>query len=357
MPVQTPEGSELPAGPEHKAQSVTAIVPARNEEQTIGACVASLARQPQVTEIRVVDDMSSDGTAATVRRMTDDIPSLRVIETRTLPSGWVGKSHAAWVGAEGAQTGWLLFVDADAVLEPGAVERALGIASRERASLVSFSPEQITGTWYEKTMIPFVFTRLSRHFSFDEVNDPASPAAAANGQFLMVDREAYLAVGGHASVAGEVLEDVALAARFKSAGYRLHFADGRGVVRVRMYHSFRGMLEGWEKNLYLLVGGSRRQVARELLSVALFPILALLLLCMVKLPVLFGLGIALLNVLHSVYAYRLSRNGYPRSLILYYVPAVALYCGTLWASYRAHRRGKVDWKGRQIRVGTTGRIR
>ena len=133
------------------------------------------------------------------------------------------------------------------------------------AALVSFSPEQVTETWYEKSLIPFVYCRLARHFSFKDVNDPKKRAAAANGQFLMIRRDVYDAIGGHEAIAGEVLEDVALAKNAKSAGYPIWFGSGKGLVKARMYRSFAAMREGWKKNLYLLMGGiARSDVSRVL---------------------------------------------------------------------------------------------
>ncbi len=121
-------------------------------------------------------------------------------------------------------------------------------------------------TWYEKALIPFVYGRLNRNFSFDEINDPQNAAAAANGQFILVRRDAYNAVGGHASIAGEVLEDVALAKLVKRAGYSIWFGSGKGFVRVRMYRSFPAMWAGWRKNLYQLEGGSPAEVYKQLLA-------------------------------------------------------------------------------------------
>ena len=191
------------------------------------------------------------------------IPRLRLLETHEVPAGWVGKNNAVYLGAKEAKSSWLLFTDADAELQPGAAARALQIAQENDAALVSFSPEQITQSWYEKALIPFVYSRLAKHFSYDDVNNPASPAAAANGQFLMIQRDAYISIGGHASVASEILEDVALAKRAKAAGFRLWFASGQGIVRVRMYRSFGAMWQGWKKNLFLLVGGTpRRRLSR-----------------------------------------------------------------------------------------------
>jgi glycosyltransferase involved in cell wall biosynthesis len=336
--------------------TVTAIVPARNEEEVVSACIQALERQPEVAEILVVNDQSTDRTAEVVRNLTTDIPHLRLLETHDLPPGWVGKNHAAWIAANTAAGDWLLFTDADAELAPRAVARALQTAAQTKAALVSFSPGQITATWYEKALIPFVYCRLAKHFSFDAVNDPASNEAAANGQFLMIRRDVYQAIGGHAAVAGEVLEDVALARRTKSAGRRIWFGSGKGIVHARMYRSFDAMIEGWTKNLYQLIGATPAAAYRELCSVVpCVPLILILLGLVLPFALLAGLGLLLAR--HAAYGSALARNQFPVSYILYYVPAVVLYSAVLWASYRAHVRGKVAWKGRDISVGVPGGFR
>ncbi len=357
------EPNSLPAAASSAKQTearsparVTAIVPARNEEAVIAACVESLAGQLEITEIVVVNDESSDRTGEFVRGLAEKISRLRLVEVQEVPAGWVGKNYATSVGASQATGDWLLFTDADAELQPGAVQRALELAQENSAALVSFSPEQVTERWYEKALIPFVYCRLARHYSFDAVNDPASGAAAANGQFLMIRREAYEAIGGHAQIAGEVLEDVALARCAKAAELRLWFGSGAGLVRVRMYRSFAAMWGGWKKNLYLLIGGKPGAVFRELREV--FPwIPVLVILLGLKTPIAAFLGVWLLIFRQVSYGSELKRNHYPFSLILYYVPAVLLYAGVLWASYRSHASGKVEWKGREVPVGVTNALR
>jgi hypothetical protein len=225
----------------------------------------------------------------------------------------------------------------------------LRTAEEKGAALVSFSPEQVTENWYEKALIPFVYSRLAKYFSYDAVNDEKSDAAAANGQFLMIRRDVYRAIGGHEAVAADVLEDVALAKRAKAAGYRVWFGSGVSVVRVRMYRSFGAMWEGWEKNLYLLIGGTPGAMYRELFSVVPWIPFGLLVLGW-KAPIAFVAGVGLLVVRHAVYASTLLRNRFTVKDILYYIPAVVLYAGVLVASYRAHARGVVDWKGRRISV-------
>jgi glycosyltransferase involved in cell wall biosynthesis len=330
---------------------ITAIVPARNEEAVIGACVRSLADQPEIAEILVVNDQSSDGTAAVVRRAAAEIPKLKLLETGKLPDGWIGKNNAVWRGAAEATSRWLLFTDADAELLPGATARALQIAQESDAALVSFSPEQVTETWYEKALIPFVYCRLARHFSFKDVNDPKNAAAAANGQFLMIRRDVYDAIGGHAAIAGEVLEDVALAKNAKCAGYPIWFGSGKGLIKTRMYRSFAAMREGWKKNLYLLVGASRAATYREFFAAVPW-IPFLLILIGLWMPFALMAGVVLLLVRQAGYGLELRSNQFRGSLILYYVPAVLIYSSVLFGSYRAYSKGKVDWKGREISVGT-----
>ncbi len=332
---------------------ISAIVPARNEEAVIAACVESLALQPEIAEILVINDQSTDKTVDIVRGLMTKIPRLRLLETHDVPAGWVGKNNAVFLGAKEATSPWLLFTDADAELQPGAVARALQIAQETSASLISFSPEQITDSWYERALIPFVYSRLARFFSYNSVNNPASPAAAANGQFLMIQRDAYNSLGGHGSVAAELLEDVALAKRAKAAGFRLWFGSGQGIVRVRMYRSFAAMWQGWKKNLYQLVGGTPGAVFRELESSIPWIPLAIILLG-IKIPFATFVGVLLLLLRQFSYGLEISRNQYPSKFILYYIPAVALYAGVLWASYRSHVKGKVEWKGREVAVTLPG---
>jgi glycosyltransferase involved in cell wall biosynthesis len=332
------------------APLLTAIVPVRNEEAVIQTCVRSLAAQPGIAEIMVVDDQSTDHTLEILRRLVNEIPQLRVMQSSAPQAGWLGKNHAVWEGVQKATGEWLLFTDADAELLPGAAAGALRIAAEQGAALVSFSPQQITRTWYEKALIPLVYSRLAKHFSYDAVNDGGSKAAAANGQFLMIRADAYRAIGGHEGVASNVLEDVALAQRAKAAGYRLWFGPGKGLVRVRMYRSFAEMWQGWRKNLYLLVGGTPEAVYRELLIAVPWVWVPLLALCAMQ-PYVLVVALGFIVARHAAYGLNLVRNQYPATFILYYVPAVILYAGVLWASYRAHARGYVEWKGRQVPVG------
>jgi len=325
---------------------VSAIIPARNEEATIARCVESLAPQDGLDEIIVVNDQSSDSTGAIVSRLAAAISKLRVIDAPPLPQGWMGKNFAVSLGAAAAKSDWLLFTDADTFHLSGSVRHALDDARRHDVALVSYSPEQEMGSFWERALIPAVYSRLARKYSYNAVNDPRSREAAANGQFLMVRRDAYEAVGGHAAIRMEVLEDVALAANVKHAGYRIFFAPGQGIVRTRMYRTFSAMWQGWTKNLYPLIGASGRSVFREL-ELA-FPWAAISLLLFSPVSRWFAVAGVLLLLGHVWhYGSQLRLNRFSLVLILYYVPGQILYAAALIASAWKNTHGVIAWKGRE----------
>lgn len=333
---------------------VSAIVPARDEEENIARAVESLAGQEAVDQIVVINDQSTDRTGAILRKLAAGDDRLCVLETGNLPDGWVGKNYALWTGAAQAEGEWLLFTDADAVHLPGSAAKALEIAAESGAALISFSPEQQTETWWERAMLPFVFSRLADKFRYRQVNDPTSPLAAANGQYLMIRRDAYDAIGGHQAIAGEILEDVELARRVKSAGYRIYFAPGTGIARVRMYRTFGAMWQGWVKNLYPLMAGSPGRYVREVVTV--FPVIPFAFILMFRLNwILPVVGLVLLAGRHAWYGGVLRSNRFAASGIIYYIPAVFLYCAALSVSAWRYSRGSVKWKGREYRVGMAGR--
>lgn len=224
-------------------------MPARNEESCIGSCLKSLTAQTGVTlEIIVVDDASTDRT----HDIAQSFPGVRMVDAGPLPENWMGKNNALAAGARAAHGEWLLFTDADTVHRPGSLARAIQEAQRHDVALLSYSPQQEVHGFWEQAVMPVIFAELAVTYPASKVNDPASPVAAANGQYLLIAREAYDAVGGHAKVAGDLLEDVAMAGLVKRSGRRLFFRYGGDAVRTRMYRSFAQLRDGWTKNLALL---------------------------------------------------------------------------------------------------------
>ena len=183
--------------PDQAPGRVSVIIPARNEEANIARVVRSVASQEGVREILVVDDQSSDGTPAILEGMKRELPMLRVMRVESLPAGWTGKAHALAMGAREAAGDWLLFTDADTEHRPGSLKALLERAERDSADLLSVSPGQRVLTWWEKSVIPLVYAHLARLYRFEDVSNPESAAAAANGQYLLIRREAYERAGGY----------------------------------------------------------------------------------------------------------------------------------------------------------------
>lgn len=253
-----PRASE--ARPSGGPDLVSVLVPARNEERGVGACLASLSAQtyPHL-EIVAVDDGSTDRTPAILADAAGRDPRVRVLRVEGPPPGWTGKAFALDSGVAVARGRWLCFTDADTVHAPDSVARAVGFAEAHDLALLSLTSRQLTRSFWERVIQPVVFGLLDQWFPLAQVNARASPLAAANGIFILAARDAYTAAGGHRAVAGEVLEDVALARRVKAGGGRIAFVDGADLVAVRMYTGLAAIRRGWTKNLYRLRG--RRPLA------------------------------------------------------------------------------------------------
>lgn len=234
---------------------LTVIIPARNEADCLGACLQSLVSQSEDIfqlgrewELIVVDDGSTDATAGIAR----SFPGVMLMPAGKIQAEWTGKANAIWTAARKARGRWLLFTDADTIHEPGDLRRGIHEAQRHKVGVLSYSPRQIATGFAQRSLMPLVFCELALAYPPQKVSDPNQYVAAANGQFLLIEREAYRRLGGHASVHDRVLEDVELAfiAKKRKVGLRFRYADD--AVATRMYRSTKAMVEGWTKNLALL---------------------------------------------------------------------------------------------------------
>jgi glycosyltransferase involved in cell wall biosynthesis len=345
------------------APRVSAIIPARNEEANIAACVRSLLAQGlpgDDLEIIVADDDSEDRTAEIVREIAASNSGVQLIAVPPLPEGWLGKTHALCAAVEQARGEWLLFTDADTRHEPGRLAGVVERAEREGLDLVSFSPRQERREWWDRAVIPRVFEELERLYPFSRVNDPKDPLAAANGQYILVRRKVYQAVGGHGAVRSEVVEDVELARRVKGAGFRIWFGSGEGVVRARMYRRLPDLVEGWQKNLFPLYNRDYGAMCRTSLRLGGYYVLPASLAVLAGIwspPSLSGLGglaILCLAIEHALYWWRLpDEAAWKKALETFeLVPGAVFFLLLLWSSAALHRRGReIEWKGRRYRVG------
>lgn len=241
-----------PTPPPSDVSLISVCVPARNEERNIRACVdAILAQDFPNFEVIVLDDRSTDGTSDILRQLSTQSDRLNVIHGSNLPEGWAGKPHALFQAAASARGEWLCFVDADTFLSPAALSSCHAKAVETKADMFTIMTFQILGSFWEKVIMPIVMSALSVGFSPRRVNDPNAKDAIANGQFIMIKRAVYDAIGGHASVKDQIVEDKAIAEHVKWNGYRLIVANGYAVARTRMYTTLAEMWEGWTKNIYL----------------------------------------------------------------------------------------------------------
>jgi glycosyltransferase involved in cell wall biosynthesis len=322
---------------------VSVIIPARNEEENIGKCLQSILDQRGIDfEVIVVDDASTDLTAEIARCYK----GVQVIPARLLPAGWIGKSNAICTGVAIARGRWYLFTDADTEHRPGSLSGSIAEAQAQKVILLSYSPEQKTGGWWDKLLQPLIFAELNRTFDYKEVSDPNSSVAAANGQYLLFERDAYNKVGGHAAVWNSMLEDVDLARLAKAVG-RIRFRYAPEAVACRMYRSFSELRAGWSKNLALLFPNSRSLAALrgiEFLSLLGGPFVAAKLL--VTGLTITGLVITGLFVRAALgFAQRLKRGGFGLSSLISFV-GLPLYAYLLLRSVYARHSGGVTWKGR-----------
>ena len=243
--------------PESDGESplLSVVVPARNEAESIRACLVSLCQQSEEGfllghdwELFVVDDGSTD----TTRAIAEEFAGVTTLEAPPLPEGWKGKANAVWFAARQARGKWLLFTDADTVHEPGDLRRSIHEAERYRVAMLSYSPRQLVQGFWQRALMPLIFADLAQRYPPQKVNQPDSPVAAANGQFLLVGADAYHRLGGHSSVRDAIVEDIELARNAKRAHAGLRFRYAPDALSARMYRSFGAMWEGWKKNLGLL---------------------------------------------------------------------------------------------------------
>jgi glycosyltransferase involved in cell wall biosynthesis len=338
---------------------LSVIIPARNEEQSLPTCLASLLIQSepgfalgQQWEIIVVNDDSTDKTREIAAKAAADHEGVIILDAPPLDlsnrGGFTGKSNACWTGAQAARGGHLLFTDADTIHETNDISRALREADRYKAVLLSYSPRQIVSGFWQHAVMPLVFSELASVYPSKKVNDPVSSLAAANGQFILVERDAYFSVGGHRSIGKDILEDVALANNIKRGPRIIRFRYAPEALSTRMYKTTSEMIEGWTKNLALLFP--------KPVALALWRILDLLL--FFGLPALawsiywlqpWQRSVLLLLWIRTLWRFysRVARSNFPWFDVAISILGIPLFVYLLVRSVIHHRIKKnIAWKGR-----------
>lgn len=356
---------EYPATIPAQPPLVSVIIPARNEARNIERCLTSvLSTTYPLLEVIVVDDHSTDGTGDMSRRIaTADamngggLSRARVVDPPALPRGWFGKQWACHHGALAARGELLCFIDADTWHAPELLARSVNAMQQRGAALFTVAGHQEMGSFWEKVLQPFVFViLLGRYGGLESMSRSTNPfAKIANGQFMLLRRDAYDAAGGHAAVKAHVAEDLRMAQRFTALGMPAHMVLARHHMSTRMYTSFSEIRRGWGKNVY--AGGRDtlplNQLTRALLPFAfpfaplvhlLPPVVALLawLGVLGDNALIFGVIGSLANGLFFMGAYAYARLN-PLWGLLYPLAAIVLAFIFGEAAWRGSR---VAWKGR-----------
>jgi glycosyltransferase involved in cell wall biosynthesis len=335
------------------------ILPARNEERSLPGCLESLLGQSEQGfalgfqwELIVVNDDSTDRTREIAAEAASKHLGIILLDAPPLDlssrGGFTGKSNACWAGAQIARGRNFLFTDADTVHEPGNLSRALREQEKHEAALLSYSPRQIVTGFWQHSVTPLIFSELASVYPPTLVSDPVRRIAAANGQFLLVERDAYFSVGGHRAVGNSVLEDVALARNIKRGPRVIRFRYAPDALSTRMYRTTSEMIEGWTKNLALLLPKPISLALWRVLDLLLFfslPALALVLYWLVP----WQRWVILLIWVRTLWRFysRVARSSFPAGDVAISILGVPLFAYLLIRSVIQHRIKKsVTWKGR-----------
>jgi glycosyltransferase involved in cell wall biosynthesis len=271
------------SNPPSPAPLVSILLPVKNEENNLADCLKALISQNYpAKEMIVINDNSTDRTPEILTEFSRLHPGqIKTVNASPTPPGWTGKNWALHQGIPFAQGAWLLFTDADTRHEPHALPSTIGHAEAKDLDLLTLTPRCLAEGFWEKTIQPSAMGFLGLWFPFRRVNDPQSPLAFGNGQYLLIRKKVYEKLGGHEKVKGAFLEDFALFKAAKSGDFRAECALGTKIFGTRMYCSLEGIWLGWrriflhafEKNGFRLVLKSLTLFCFSFLPFFLFPFL------------------------------------------------------------------------------------
>ncbi len=330
---------------------VSLIIPARNESATIGTLLGSVSQSTYpALEVIVVDDRSTDNTAAIVGDWAERDPRIRLLPGTELPDGWLGKPWACHQGARAASGRVLIFTDADTIHQPTLIDHTVGALKAEQADLLTLNSQQLCISFWERLVMPQIWVLLGLRYPPARINRARRPhQVVANGQFIAVPRDSYIGLDGHHGVRNEVVEDLALAQRWFRAGATIRMLHGESLLSTRMYRSLPEMIEGWSKNLHV---GARQSLSGIPLlpKLASFGVMAMFAFWLLPL-LLLTLGVApaamLLAVAISVAFWLLVNLGMriPLAYAFGYPLGAAM---ALWITVRSVMRGerRIEWRGR-----------
>jgi len=247
------KANTYPDGLPDSIPTVSVLIPARNEEQNIRACLGALLQQdfPNL-EIIIIDDQSTDNTAKIVREFQEKSETIKLISGKELPPGWMGKNYALYQGVQEAGGEYLLFLDADTRLtSPQCITQTLMYAIEYDTDLLTLVPDLECKSFWEKAVLPLIGFLIINRLALKKINDPSSRITSVVGPYLLFKRQTYERIGGHERIKGEIVEDLVLARTIKKEGYRLSYLLGTELFALRLYTNLRGIWEGFSKNFFV----------------------------------------------------------------------------------------------------------
>lgn len=336
------------------APFVSIVVPARNEEHQIEGCVRSLLAQDYPSfEVIVVDDSSTDDTAAIVAGIARYDARLTLVRAEPLPQGWIGKPWAISQGVVRARGQWLLFTDADTTHEVPALRVAVCNALERQVQALSFLTQQELETFAERAVLPSIIWTIAFGVGpLADVNNPKRQNAIFNGQYILFERGAYEALGGHAAVKEKIAEDLEFARLIKTDGRYRSAVVPSSLVRTRMYRSFGEIWNGFVKNFALGAQGQPLLNAAALAVIAILsPIAPVTLLMLLALGKWMLAGIVATSMLSAMLAVEFGlRRAITKSWLGFSLPlGMAVMLAIYVTSLVRHARGGVTWRGRSYR--------
>jgi chlorobactene glucosyltransferase len=244
--------SSQSVGVASKHPFISVLVPARNEEANIEECLRTLLKQDYPNyELIVLNDNSNDNTGEILKNLKTQHPTLKILQGKSLPEGWTGKTYACKQLADKAKGEWLLFTDSDTRHYPNSIKTAVKTAITKKADMLTLFPKIIMKTLPEKIIMPMllftVFTLLPLYFVSKK---GFTKFSMSMGPYMLFKRSAYDKIGGHGSVKSALVEDVWLARKIKENGFTLVIADGKDAAELRMYKGFKEIWNGFSKNIY-----------------------------------------------------------------------------------------------------------
>ncbi len=325
------------------SEFISVLIPARNEEDNIESLLTDLRNIDDCeVEILVFDDQSTDATADIVRRVSSLDSRVRLYQSKGLPEKWVGKNYACYQLSQWARGQYLLFLDADVRVETSIVRDAVGYMKKSGIGLLSVFPKQIQKSFGERvtvpimnyillTLLPLIFVRIS----------PFTSHAAANGQFMLFDKDVYRANDPHRQFAMSAVEDINIARYLKERKVKVVCVTGEERIKCRMYHSYEEASNGFSKNVLMFFGN------KPALAIAFWALAALgfIPVMLYSLGIL-GLYIALVVVVQILYSIACGQN-FAQNIELFPLQLLFLI-NVIIISLRQRRNKKILWKDRNV---------